>query len=329
MLRSSRKIKNNPIIKKLLFNINVPVHLSENFLGIPDFEMKFKEITENKQSFVDNITKDLYYQKFFISKDDRLDYFRTILVPWLDGIKRLKGLRILEIGCGSGSSTIAFAEQGAIVTAIDINENLLSDAKIRCQLYGLNVRFLLLNAAEIEQVLAQEVFDIIIFMASLEHMTLDERIKSIKSTYDLLPKNGLWCIAGSPNRLHFMDSHTSQIPFFHWLPDQLAIKYAEYSSRDEYRQHIAEISEEKENTIQLYRWGRGISFHEIELALKPLNELKILSNLSSFLKKKNILYGLATKFTANYRYETFLYKLYPNIYKGFFQPYLDIIIEKI
>lgn len=88
------------------------------------------------------------------------------------------------------------------------------------------------------------------------------------------------------------------------------------------------IEDKNEKLEQLYRWGRGISFHDIEIALRPMNELKIVSDLTSFLRKKNFLYALATAFTSNFKYEKFLSKEFPDINKAFFRPYIDIVIEK-
>jgi SAM-dependent methyltransferase len=55
----------------------------------------------------------------------RLERDRATVVPWLDSIKPLSGLRVLEVGAGTGSSTVAIAEQGASVLATDVNERSL------------------------------------------------------------------------------------------------------------------------------------------------------------------------------------------------------------
>lgn len=305
------RINNNPYLRNMVKGIPVPRHLSRNFHD--DFC--------NEPDDINSIGSKNH-------SDYRLDYFRKTLIPWIDSVKRLQGLRILEIGCGTGSSTVAFAEQGAMVTAIDIDEPILSTAKERCQNKGLEVEFILLNAAEIKQNLANKTFDLVIFMASLEHMTFEERIQSLRSGYEILPPKGLFCIAGSPNRLHFMDSHTSLIPFFHWLPDELAIQYSVNSSRMEYKVHMADIIHNNENMEPFYRWGRGISFHEIELAIKPLQEIRIISDLYSYIRKKNFTYSILCRFTSNFRYERLLSKLFPDYHPCFFRPYLDVIMEK-
>lgn len=311
----SKKSHYIDILKDVLFRIPIPKHIRKNFKEEP-------LSSNNKENC------HIEFNKSNSNKDDRLENFRNKLIPWLDSIRRIKGLRVLEIGCGPGSSTIAFSEQSAIITAIDVNEDFLHEAKTKCYSYGLQPLFFKLNASEIDNHFPSESFDLIIFMASLEHMTLPEREKALAAAYKLLPKGGLLCITGSPNRLHFMDSHTSLLPFFHWLPDELAIKYAKYSSRAQYNDHLLEVDDNFEKLEWFYRWGRGVSFHEIEIALKPLNELKIVGDLTSFLRRKNFIYAITTAFTTNFLYEKFFIKKFPNINKAFFRPYIDIVIEK-
>lgn len=93
----------------------------------------------------------------------RRDLNRSELVPWLDSLRHLDNSKILEIGCGTGSSTVALAEQGATVTAIDIDEGALQVAIDRCKTYGIDAEF------------RNNSFDFIIFFACLEHMTVTER----------------------------------------------------------------------------------------------------------------------------------------------------------
>jgi len=326
----ARRIKRFKIIKKIFFDYNIPNHISRNFKSVSNFEVQhkkkwaeYKPLSKNN-----NFYSEMFNELKFNELVERLEDQRKRIIPWINSVKRLKNLRILEIGCGNGSLTIALAEQGANVIAIEVNENLLADAKIRCEIYGLNVKFYLMNASEVGKYLSTKHFDIILYGASLEHMTLHERAVSMKATYDMLPLGGLWCIIGTPSRLHFLDSHTSHMPFFHWLPEELAIKYLPFVSRDDYKNHILGIDNEQEKLLQFYRWGRGLSYHEIEIAIKPLCELKIISCFSNFRKKENWLYAFMMRFYSNAKYASFLSKLYPNIHKGFFQPYLNLIFQK-
>jgi SAM-dependent methyltransferase len=52
------------------------------------------------------------------------------------------GMKVLDIGCGTGSQSIPAARAGAIVTGVDIAPNLLAQAEARAKEEGLNIRFL-------------------------------------------------------------------------------------------------------------------------------------------------------------------------------------------
>jgi 2-polyprenyl-3-methyl-5-hydroxy-6-metoxy-1,4-benzoquinol methylase len=124
----------------------------------------------------------------------RLHRDREEVIPWLDDGRAIRGSRVLEIGCGTGCSTVALAEQGADVVVIDIDEPALAVAKRRCEVYELDVAFRLANAADIGELFRDVHFHFVVFYATLEHMIHRERILALRSAWDLLPKGGLLCI---------------------------------------------------------------------------------------------------------------------------------------
>jgi len=256
----------------------------------------------------------------------RLDHDRGSVVPWLDQAMRLRGARVLEIGCGTGSATVAIAEQGARVTAVDVEEPSVEVARERCKGYGLDVTFSVLNAAQVGERFSGEHFDFIIFYASLEHMTHEERLAAMKCTWEMLPKGAFWCVVEAPNRLWYRDDHTSLLPFFLWLPDALAFEYSRFSPRKDvlgrYRQHSAEAD------LDFLRKGRGVSFHEFDLAMKKSEDLRVVSSLLDFLRARSILWWMKARIDGDTRFESFLAKAGPRIHPGFFQPHLDLIIQK-
>lgn len=258
--------------------------------------------------------------------EGRLNEFRQTVIPWLSDAKPLSGTNILEIGCGTGSSTVALAEQGANVTAIDIDAASLTVAKDRCQLYGLKVDFVNNNAVAVGQIFADQHFDLIIFFAALEHMHFKERIAAIKSTWDMLSMNDLWCVIDTPNRLWYFDDHTAQLPFFHWLPDDLAFAYSRFSPRKPFCQAYREQSEE--TTANFLRHGRGVSFHEFDIAIGKTEELEIVSTLPRYLRKQSHILALSWQMTVQHGYENFLAKVGPKVNKAFYEAYLNFIIRK-
>jgi hypothetical protein len=65
--------------------------------------------------------------------------------------------------------------------------------------------------------------------------------------------------------------HTSWLPFFQWLPDDLAFKYSRFSPRFNFGGMYGE--ETAERMLHFLRRGRGVSFHEFSLTMKPAETL--------------------------------------------------------
>ena len=115
---------------------------------------------------------------------NRLRNFRYKTIPWMNSLISLKQSKVLEIGCGTGCTTVALAEQGCELTSIDVDEIHIKVAKKRCELYGLPVNISSMNATEIHEI--NKKFDIIVFSASLEHFELALNIRcSDLDTYNM------------------------------------------------------------------------------------------------------------------------------------------------
>lgn len=303
----------------------VPKHLSSNH----------KNISAEKLLTIENSIR-ANYHKGWRDKDkyspagyqadlaahlqNRLQDDRALIIPWLDHTRPLKGSRILEIGCGTGSSTVALAEQGTLVTAIDVDEDALIVAADRCKAYGLNATFKVLNGQQIASEFSAGSFDLIIYFASLEHMTIAERLESLRQGWSLLQPPGLMAIIETPNRLWYRDDHTAILPFFHWLPNELAFAYSRFSQRENFREMYREYNLDSKH--HFLRRGRGMSFHELSLAIAPVSTLNIISSLSQFGKN-------ARSVTQEGRnFKSVMCQIFPKIHPGFFDEYLDLIIRK-
>lgn len=320
------------LVERLFFEPKVPAHIARNFITLPDSDLEIIKASLVQNFFSrepnDHLSTDVGKKGLLDHLTVRLERDRKLAIPWLDSARRLKGAKVLEIGCGTGASTVALAEQGAEVTAIDIDEKALLDAKTRCEVYGLSVDFHLMNSTEVARVFSKGAFDFIIFWACLEHMTHEERMIAMKDTWDMLPPGGLWCVADTPNRLYCYDAHTSLLPFFFWLPDDLAIKYARFSPRRIYKDSFLQYNGENEHLLEFLRWGRGLSYHEFELTMKPLDQLNIVSCMSIYHRRRGIFSFLRSKVSSAHRYESFFHKLFPAVHRGFLGPSLDLIIQK-
>lgn len=256
----------------------------------------------------------------------RLDEDRHVVIPWLNAAIPLKGARVLEIGCGTGESTLALAEQGAIVTGIDVDSAALEVGRERIRLHGLSAEFINGNAADAAALTSNRTFDLVVYFASLEHMTLDERLASMTQTWNLTRPGGAWCVNEAPNRLWYYDGHTSYDNFYNWLPDELAAKWAHLAPRKAFAEAFpagAPFDSEK-----VARWGRGVSFHDLDVAIGSARQLEVVSHKRDFLLAHNPLMRAYHFVSKARKFERFLEGLAPDLHPAFFRQYFDVIIRK-
>lgn len=251
----------------------------------------------------------------------RLDYNRTRIIPWLSKTRSLEGSTILEIGCGTGISTQALSEQGATVYGVDVDEGALEVAKERLTLAGYKPRVSCINGDNIKAHYKDQKFDLIIYYAVLEHMTVKERLSSLKQAWEMLNPGAFLVVIETPNRLWYYDSHTAALPFYDWLPDDLAFYYSSFSKRKNFNTHYRTLDDSK--LLDFLRWGRGMSYHEFEVAILPIKEMNVVSSLAHFEKSHLAKYGY-----KGYKYLNFLRNCKRDLPKAFCYPYLDLIIQK-
>jgi 2-polyprenyl-6-hydroxyphenyl methylase / 3-demethylubiquinone-9 3-methyltransferase len=88
---------------------------------------------------------------------------------WIDGLAKLAGRRVLDVGCGGGILSEAMARLGATVTGIDLSEKPLKVAQLHLLESGLAVHYELISAEEKAKTNAGE-FDVVTCMELLEHV---------------------------------------------------------------------------------------------------------------------------------------------------------------
>jgi 2-polyprenyl-3-methyl-5-hydroxy-6-metoxy-1,4-benzoquinol methylase len=246
----------------------------------------------------------------------RLRTSRITYAPWLNEKIGLNGCRVLEIGCGTGTSLIALAELGAEVSGIDMDESAIGAARDLCGIFNVNARLFTGNAENVISELNNQQFDLVLFVATLEHMLYGERINCIKKYYNHITDNGYMGIFETPNRLWYFDAHTGMLPFFHWLQDDMALDYLKIGQSEEPKN--SNTKRPDIHNLQLARMGRGFSYHELEIAL----------NISA--EKINVTGYIAPSFVTSLdqSFHEILASLNPNISKGFFYPFIDVLIKK-
>ncbi len=205
---------------------------------------------------------------------NRLRRARDHLVPWVDQTFPLAGATVLEFGCGHGPVSCAFATRAERVIGVDVEAEYVADGRRFVAECGAeNVELHHHPVGEIVDAVAARTGEIDVFLlyAVLEHLTLDERLDAARArARGDRRRSGVIVVCEAPNRLFPFDHHTTRLPFFTMLPDDLALRYWRRSERPDFRKAMDEAVHDGREAEALARWGRGVSYHDFELAFEDL-----------------------------------------------------------
>jgi ubiquinone/menaquinone biosynthesis C-methylase UbiE len=117
-------------------------------------------------------------REYFDEVEKRKFFVEPHLVEFAD-FPSVRGKKILEIGCGLGTTTINFARAGAKkVTAIDFSEKSLALAKQRAIVYGFDhvIDFYHANAEELSKTVPHDEYDLIFSFGVIHHTPHPEKV---------------------------------------------------------------------------------------------------------------------------------------------------------
>ncbi|MDA8618765.1 bifunctional 2-polyprenyl-6-hydroxyphenol methylase/3-demethylubiquinol 3-O-methyltransferase UbiG [Candidatus Pelagibacter bacterium] len=163
-----------------------------------DVDGKFKPLHMFNPIRIEYITENI--KKHFKIKKDSANF--------------LKGLNILDIGCGGGLISEPMARLGANVTGIDASEKNVKIAKLHSEKSGLKINYINTSPEKLDDL---EKFDIILNLEIIEHV--DNVNLYVKSCNKLLKKNGLMFTA-TLNRsfLSYIKAIIGAEYILRWLP---------------------------------------------------------------------------------------------------------------
>ena len=126
----------------------------------------------------------------------------------------LKGLNILDIGCGGGLISEPMARLGGTITGIDASEKNIKVAKLHSEKNKLKINYLNKSPEQLDK---KEKFDIILNLEIVEHV--DNVGLYINSCYNLLKKDGLMFTA-TLNRslMSYLKAIIGAEYILRWLP---------------------------------------------------------------------------------------------------------------
>ena len=143
------------------------------------------------QSFYDNLASQ--YDKLFLDWHATTREQAEILKNIFESNGFSKKAAILDCACGIGTQAIGLAGLGYTVTASDISQGELMEAKTRAENANVNIRFEKADFCALSKTFTEQ-FDIIIAMDNaLSHMLTSEALNdAIKSIINQIKNNGIF-----------------------------------------------------------------------------------------------------------------------------------------
>lgn len=148
---------------------------------------------------------------FYQSLADYYDRVFPLNPNQLKFVKRtgpLKGTKILDIGCGTGNLTMALTNEGADVTGIDLDEQMITKAKAKS-----NLDFRILNMLHLESRFDPGTFDsITCFGNTLVHLNSPEDMENFFHQVKKILKPGGKFLLQILNYDHILKDHVKKLP---------------------------------------------------------------------------------------------------------------------
>lgn len=138
--------------------------------------------------------------------------------------KPKSGMKILDLGCGTGNFSIKLAEMGCKVIGIDISEEMLNQARKKIKGKDLDIEFHVMDAHNLN--FSDDTFDGVFSMAAFEFIKKPQKVYD--EMYRVLKKNGSLLIGTINKEGKWGEFYTSS-----GLQADSVFKYADFKSMEE------------------------------------------------------------------------------------------------
>lgn len=135
-----------------------------------------------------------------------------------------KGMKVLDVGCGTGNFSVKLAQLGCKVVGIDISEEMLKKAKEKAQKEGLDIEFHKMDIYNLD--LGDDTFDAVFSMAAFEF--IEEPEKAMEELFRVA-KKGSQILIGTISR----DSSWGQLYLSDEFQKNTVFKYAHFMTLEE------------------------------------------------------------------------------------------------
>jgi 2-polyprenyl-3-methyl-5-hydroxy-6-metoxy-1,4-benzoquinol methylase len=144
-----------------------------------------------------------------------------------------EGERLLDFGCGSGSSTVALARlfPRTEILAVDLEEDNVAVARLRAAHYEVANATFLVSPGPLELPRDIGAFDFACLSAVYEHLLPAERPVLMMRLWRVLRPGGILFLNQTPHRYYPLEYHTTGLPLLNYLPARAAFFAARHLSR--------------------------------------------------------------------------------------------------
>ncbi len=206
------------------------------------------------------------------------------IVPFIEkhlsSAKTIKGLRILELGCGEGGNLKPFAERGAICTGFDLNGEKIKQGNLLMATHIAEGTLELFHDNIFNDALSARFkgkFDLIILKDVIEH--IPDKAQAMRNMSEFLNEDGLFFVGWPPWAMpfggHQQICHSGllkKLPWFHLLPKPLYVALLKaFKEPEEVWKELAEVHDYQVPIGMMHRLIK-------EAGLKKVGEVYYLIN---------------------------------------------------
>jgi len=206
-------------------------------------EENIKKFWDNRPCNINHSSKEFMSKEYF-DEVEKKKYLVESHIPNFSNFEKYKNKKVLEIGCGIGTSAVMFARAGADYVGVELSTESLNITKMRFEIFNLKGAFYTLNAENMD-IFEDDTYDLVYSYGVIHHAENPEKV--IDEAYRVLKSDGelkLMLYAEDSWKKMIIDMNLDQYEAQHNCP----IVYT-YTKEEIYEllRHFSNISIEQEH----------------------------------------------------------------------------------